>query len=156
MVEKIHVKAFEDIVTDATSNYPSHLRSNVAGRVKRRLGKAVGLRAFSVVLIDLPPGAAASLKMRQSHEDYFYMTLEGVATLVTDEGEEPIRVGECAGFAAGHASAHCVTNKTQQPVTVLEVASLAAQNVTTYPEHDLLQVPSASGRRFVRQDGSSY
>lgn len=156
MVENIHVKAFRDIVTDSTSNYPAHLRPIVHGRVKRRVGKALGLRAFSVVVIELAPGAAASLKMRQSHEDYFYMTLQGVVTLLTDDAEELISFGECAGFVAGHPSAHCVINKTQQPVTLLEVASLAGENVTTYPDHDLLQVPSVAGRQFVHRDGSSY
>ncbi|MGK9230406.1 cupin domain-containing protein [Inquilinus limosus] len=144
------------IEPDLRSTYPEHLRGAVHGRRKRRLGALTGLRHLSVVHVELPPGAASSLKVWQSHEDEFVLVLQGEATLVTDEGEEVIRAGQSAGFPAGRSVGHQIVNRGDRPVVFVEVASIADDNISTYPDHDLVQVPDGRGRRFVRRDGSPY
>ena len=144
------------IEPDTRSTYPAHLQEPVRGRRKRRLGLQAGLRKLSVVHVELPPGAASSLKVWQSHEDEYVLVLEGEATLITDAGEEVLRSGQSAGFPAGQAIGHQIVNRSSVPLIFIEVGTIADENVSTYPDDDLLQVPDGRGRRFVRHDGTPF
>lgn len=44
------------------SNYPEMLKAKVAGRSKRSLGDAAGLKNFGVNRVHLTPGAASSIR----------------------------------------------------------------------------------------------
>ena len=46
----------KSIGTQGGSNYPPPFAARVAGRERRRLGEAFGLRSFGVNLTRLPPG----------------------------------------------------------------------------------------------------
>ena len=144
------------IEPDTRSTYPAHLQEPVRGRRKRRLGLQAGLRRLSVVHVELPPGAASSLKVWQSHEDEYVLVLDGEATLVTDAGEETLKPGQSAGFPAGQAIGHQIVNRGDRPLVFIEVGTIADENVSTYPDDDLLQVPDGRGRRFVRHDGTPF
>jgi len=144
------------IEPDTRSTYPTHLQEPVRGRRKRRLGLQAGLRKLSIVHVELPPGAASSLKVWQSHEDEYVLVLDGEATLVTDSGEEILKAGQSAGFPAGQAIGHQIVNRGDKPLVFIEVGTIADENVSTYPDDDLLQVPDGRGRRFVRHDGTPF
>ncbi|MCA0417590.1 MAG: cupin domain-containing protein [Proteobacteria bacterium] len=145
-----------NIEPDTRSTYPTHLQEPVRGRRKRRLGLQAGLRKLSVVHVELPPGAASSLKVWQSHEDEYVLVLAGEATLVTDASEEILKPGQSAGFPAGQAIGHQIVNRGITPLVFIEVGTIADENVSTYPDDDLLQVPDGRGRRFVRHDGTPF
>ena len=93
----------------SSTNYPESLRKFVAGRAKRRLGDAFGLRNFGVNLTTLAPGAMSALRHWHAKQDEFVYILEGEAVLVTDAGEQVLRPGMVAGFPGrqgGRASPH--------------------------------------------------
>ena len=138
------------------SVYPAHLRSAVAGRLKRALGDPFGLDQFGVNLTELPPGVQSSLRHWHSHEDEFVYILEGEATLITDAGEEVLRSGDCAGFKAGVADGHCLVNRTEQPVRYIEIGSRRLDlDRVGYPAVDLAVEPDGrGGRRILRKDGT--
>src|SRR5437764_2112461 len=85
----------------STSGYPEPFRSRVLPREKRALGDATGLTKIGVNLTTLPPGKESAMRHHHTHEDELVFVLEGEVVLVTDEGEQILRAGACAGFAAG-------------------------------------------------------
>src|SRR5919202_1150082 len=84
----------------ATSGYPEPFRSRVLPREKRALGDALGLTRIGINLTTLPPGKESSMRHHHTHEDEFVFVLEGEVVLRTDEGEQVLSAGMCAGFPA--------------------------------------------------------
>jgi uncharacterized cupin superfamily protein len=138
------------------SNYPEPFRSRVSGRIKQRLGEALGLKNFGVNLTTLPPGAVSALRHWHSHEDEFVYVLEGELVLVTGEGEQVLRPGLCAGFPAGRADGHCLVNRTGKNAVYLEVGDRRPEDVVTYPDDDIMGRATPQGRRFFHKDGTPY
>jgi uncharacterized cupin superfamily protein len=138
------------------SGYPEPFRPRVAGRSKRRLGDALGLKNFGVNLTTLPPGAASALRHWHSHEDEFIYVVSGELVLVTAGGEQRLAPGTCAGFPAGRADGHCLVNRSGQDAVYLEVGDRRAEDAVTYPADDLAARTTPQGRRFTRKDGTPY
>ena len=86
------------------TNYPEPFASRMAGRLKRPLGDVFGLSNFGVNLTRLAPGAASALRHAHSKQDEFVYIVQGVPTLVTDEGETILRPGMAAGFNRSFSS----------------------------------------------------
>ena len=138
------------------SNYPPQFAARVAGRVKRQLGDAFGLRNFGVNLTCLSPGAATALHHRHTRQDEFIYVLEGEPTLITGAGEQHLRPGMVAGSPAG-GTAHHLENRTDRACLVLEVGDRTEGDAATYPADDLQAVLGAGGRwRFTRKDGTPH
>ena len=77
-----------------TSVYPTEaLRAPLAGRSKRALGNALGLRNFGVNLVELAPGAHSSERHWHERQDEFIYVLDGEVTLVTDAGARVVGPG---------------------------------------------------------------
>jgi uncharacterized cupin superfamily protein len=144
-------------ITDST--YPKQFHERVRGRVKRRFGKAAGLKSLSIITTELPPGVAASLRMYQTNEDEFIYVLEGTPTLVTDVGEVTLAPGQGVGFPAGVKVGHQIVNRSKSLVRFLEAADIHPDgNESVYTEDDLLQVPNEDGtkRIFVNRKRVPY
>lgn len=137
------------------SNYPSPFAERMAGRVKRVLGDPAGLTGFGVNLTTLAPGAASSLLHRHAVQDEFVYILRGQATLVTDSGEETLSPGMCAAFKAGGV-AHQLVNRSDEPVTYLEVGDRRPNDSADYPADDLVATFEAGAWLFTHKDGSPY
>ena len=137
------------------SAYPEPLRGKVAGREKRALGDALGLKNFGVNCVRLPPGARSSLRHWHARQDEFVYVLEGTATLVTSAGKTPVPAGHCAGFPAGKADGHCLVNETQSDVVYLEVGDRTPGDTVDYPDDDLAARSQASWT-MTRKDGSAF
>lgn len=139
------------------SGYPLRFPHCIDGRVLRRMSGAAGLPNLSVVLAELAPGAALSMRLWQSHEDEFFYVLEGEATLVTDLGEEKLPAGCGVGFAAGDTLGHQIVNRSHARVLLLEMANIAdGINVTDYAGEDLKAVWIEGKRTFVHRNGEHY
>jgi uncharacterized cupin superfamily protein len=137
------------------SGYPQDLRRKVEGREKRVLGDVFGLANFGVNLTTLAPGAASALRHAHRTQDEFVYILEGEPTLVTDAGDTPLRPGMCAGFKAGSGDAHCLVNRTDQPVVYIEIGDRSPGDVVAYPDDDLHAEMGSDGKwRYSRKDGS--
>src|ERR1700686_1932262 len=135
------------------SGYSAPFDLPCAARARQRLGDAGGLTDFGVNLLRLPPGAWSSQRHWHSAEDEFVFIVEGEVVLVTDEGEELLRSGDCAGFKAGVKDGHHLQNRSGEPAVVLEIGSRRrATDVAQYPDIDLRM--SALGA--THKDGTPY
>ena len=134
------------------SRYPTPHDAPCAKRVRHRLGDAADLTAFGVNLLRLPPGAWSSQRHWHSAEDEFVYVLEGEVVLVTDAGEETLRVGDCAGFKAGVKDGHHLQNRSPTDVLVLEVGSRKPEDTGEYSDIDMRFSPDG----FARKDGTPY
>jgi len=83
------------------SGYPEPFKSRMGDRIKKRLGDACGLTKFGVNLVTLGSGGQSALRHWHTQEDEFVYVLEGEVVLVTNDGEQVLTTGMCAGYPAG-------------------------------------------------------
>jgi len=138
------------------SSYPAQYKSAVAGRAKRRLGDALGLKNFGVNLTTIKPGAGSALRHWHSHEDEFIYMVSGELVLLTDGAEQVLTAGTCAGFPAGKADGHCLVNRSNRDAVYLEIGDRNPQDDVLYPDNDLVARGTPQGRRFTKKDGTPY
>lgn len=138
------------------SSYPEPFKSRVSTRRKQRLGDALGLKNFGVNLTTIPAGATSALRHWHSHEDEFIYMVSGELVLITDDGEQRLLPGMCAGFPAGKADGHCLVNRTQRDAVYLEVGDRRPNDAVTYPDDDIAGQATPQGRRFTKKDGTPY
>ena len=138
------------------TGYPEPFRARVAARSKKILGNAVGLTQFGVNLVTLEPGAQSALRHWHTREDEFVYMLSGEVVLVTDAGEQPLRAGQCAGYAAGKQDAHHFINRSDRPAQYLEVGSRFDDDFAIYPDDDLMWVAKDGRQVTAHKDGRLY
>ena len=137
------------------SNYPAPFDVPCRARQRSRLGAAAGLSQFGVNLLRLSPGTWSSQRHWHTIEDEFVWVIEGEVVLVTEEGEQVLRAGECAGFAAGVANGHHLQNRSNREAVLLEVgSSRPEQDGCFYPDVDLMIAPGTD--TFSHRDGRPY
>ena len=153
----IAILASEVAARTKPSNYPEPFASRMAGREKRALGDVFGLVNFGVNQTRLLPGARSALRHAHTKQDEFVYILQGVAVLVTDEGETALTAGMCAGFKAGTGNGHQIINRSNGDVVYLEVGDRTAGDAASYPDDDLQAVKGSDGKwQFFHKDGKSY
>ena len=123
---------------------------------RKRLGNAAGLENFGVNLVELAPGSASALRHWHDKQDEFIYVVSGEITLLTDAGEEILKVGDCAGFPAGVADGHCLINRSGEKATYLEIGDRTSSDRVTYPDDDLVAQNSPEGWIFTHKDGKLY
>lgn len=139
------------------SSYPEPWASACGAREKRALGDALGLNAFGVNLVRLPPGALSSQRHWHTHEDEFVYVLEGELTLITDSGKQRLKPGMAAGFPSGKGDGHHMVNEGKDWAVYLEVGNRSLEDEVIYPDIDLFLTNSRQGKpRFTRKDGTPY
>jgi uncharacterized cupin superfamily protein len=140
------------------TRYPELFATPCRGRAWRKLGEAAGLTQFGVNLVRLAPGVWSSQRHWHTHEDEFVYVLTGELVLVTDEGEQVMRPGDCAGFKAGERNGHCLQNRSVEDATMLVVGARNEADQGEYPDIDMkFSGDRYNGRgRFTRKDGSSF
>lgn len=139
------------------SVYPTDgLRAPLAGRSKRALGDALGLRNFGVNLVTLAPGTHSSERHWHERQDEFVYVLEGEVTLVTDVGAKIVGPGMCAGFPAGTPDGHHLINRGTSPAVYLEVGDRLPGERVHYPDADLEGRASNAATQFFHKDGTPY
>jgi uncharacterized cupin superfamily protein len=138
------------------SNYPPAYKPRVAGRGKRRLGDALGLKNFGVNLTTIKPGSASALRHWHAKQDEFVYIVSGELVLVTDAGEQLLTAGMCAGFPAGKADGHHLVNRSTRDAVYLEVGDRTPGDSASYPDDDLVARAVEGGWQFLRKDGTPY
>lgn len=137
------------------SAYPAPFDEPCAGRTRRALGDAAGLDQFGVNLQNLAPGAWTSQRHWHTTEDEFVWVVSGEVVLVTDEGEELLGPGDCAGFKAGVPNGHHIQNRSAAPAVLLEIGARDPQNdACDYPDIDM--VIDAGSDVYRHRDGTPY
>lgn len=150
------VKSQAEVPSRAGAAHPVPAVDKCKARRKARLGDAVGLDQFGVNRVELDPGVWSTVRHWHSHEDEFVMVLQGELTLVTDEGEQTLKLGDCAGFKAGEENGHRLENRSDALAVFLEVGSRRPElDRTYYPDDDLMVGHDSEGRQvFMRHDGT--
>jgi uncharacterized cupin superfamily protein len=146
----------QDIPDKKGSNYPDEFSSLVAGRSKKRLGDAAGVRNFGVNLVRLGPGSWSALRHWHVKQDEFIYVLEGEVTLVTNAGQQILKVGMAAGFPAGEADGHHLINHSNSVAIYLEIGDRTPEEEINYPDVDLIAKHNPQGWVFTHKDGSGY
>jgi uncharacterized cupin superfamily protein len=123
-----------------------------------QLGDAAELTQFGVNLLKLPSGVWSSQRHWHSHEDEFVYVLRGEVVLVTDEGEETLSPGDCAGFKAGDRNGHCLQNRALEDATILVIGSRFDGDHGEYSDIDMLFTTGRYSRQgaYRHKDGSAY
>lgn len=146
-----------DVPLRKGSGYPQIFKAAVEGRAKWALTDALGLSQFGVNITELAPGAQSALRHWHSHEDEFVYILAGTPTLLTNSGEQLLGPGMALGFPGGVEDGHCLVNRTEEGVLILEVGSRHDEDEGNYPDDDL---KCLAGRyqnpRFVHKNGEPY
>jgi uncharacterized cupin superfamily protein len=149
--------ALEAALRSRPSAYPEQFQPLVKGREKRQLGDHFGLRNFGVNLTRLAPGAATALRHAHTKQDEFVYVVEGYPVLLTNDGEEWLSPGMCAGFPAGTGNAHHLVNRTGDDVVLLEIGDRTPGDEATYPDDDIrAELLQDNLYRFTRKDGTPY
>ena len=142
------------IATRTGSDYPAPFHEPVAGRRRQRLGEAGGLTQFGVNQVELPPGCWSGQRHWHAREDEFVYVIAGEVVLVTEEGEQVLRAGECAAFPANTPNAHHLINRSQSTAVCLEVGTRSADDRVVYADIDM--VYDAKADAYLHKDGSAY
>ena len=109
----------ENVYKRKGSTYPAPFHEKAMDRIKQGLGDAGGLSDFGVNLTHLPPGQWSSQRHWHSADDEFVYIISGEVTLITDNGEEILRAGDCAAFPKKVANGHHLINKSNAMVVYL-------------------------------------
>jgi uncharacterized cupin superfamily protein len=141
----------------SSSGYPEPFRSQVLPREKRALGDALGLVKIGVNLTTLLPGKESSMRHYHTREDELVFVLEGEVVLRTDEGEQVLTAGMCAGFPAGVRNGHQLVNRSDRPARYLEISNRDPEDSAEYPDVDLAYRKASDGSAvFTHKDGTPY
>lgn len=138
------------------SNYPAPFKAANENRFKKALGDAVGLTQFGVNLTRLPPSSGTALLHWHENEDELVYILEGEAILIEDDGETVLKPGDAAGFKAGIATGHCIENRSDHEVVLLEIGTRAPTERGHYPGVDLAVEKDKTGVKFTHKSGEPY
>jgi uncharacterized cupin superfamily protein len=146
----------KDLPEQSATGYPEPYKSRVAGRYRRRLGDAAGLKNFGVNLTRLDPGAESSMRHWHAKQDEFIYVIEGEVTLVTNAGRQKLRPGMAAGFPAGKADGHQLVNEADKPVVYLEIGDRTPHDGATYSDVDMAARMIDGKWVFTHKDGNPY
>ena len=153
-----HTRVFDpfDVTGVTGTRYPSQFAASTRQRHKRRLGDHGGLKNFGVNLVTLPPGSASALRHFHTIQDEFIYIVSGHPTLTTDDGETPMRPGQCATFPADNGDGHMLRNDSDTDVVYIEVGDRLPGDTAHYPETDLIAGFIDGAFRFTDREGKPY
>ncbi|MBA3818661.1 MAG: cupin domain-containing protein [Deltaproteobacteria bacterium] len=146
----------QTLAARTSSGYPEPFRSRVLPREKRALGDPLGLTRIGVNLTTLPAGKESAMRHWHTREDELVYVLEGEVVLVTDQGEQWLTAGTCAGFPAGVANGHQLVNRSDRPARYLEISNRDPEDTAAYPDDDLAYHKGPAGNVFSHKDGTPY
>lgn len=92
-----------------------------------------------------------------THEDELVFVVEGEVVLRSDEGEQVLKAGMCAGFPAGVRNAHQLVNRSDRPARYLEISNRDSEDMPEYSDVDLAYREAADGSGiYTHKDGTPY
>lgn len=118
----------------APSIYPDPHQEKHAGRKSWSITRQFGLRQFGVNRVELPPGTWSTQRHWHRSNDEAVIVISGELVLVTDDGEEILRAGDCVGFRAGVENAHHLQNRSDQEAVFYDVGGRDPWDVSTFPD----------------------
>ena len=82
--------------------------------------------------------------------------VEGELVLISDDGEEILTTGMCAGFPVRRANGHHLVNRPGSTASYLEIGTRSPNERSHYPDVDLETRKVGDGFRFTHRDGEPY
>jgi uncharacterized cupin superfamily protein len=146
----------DKLPADSRTGYPAPFDRAVTGRIRKRLGNAVGLDQFGVNLTTLKPGAASALRHWHEKEDELVYVLQGEVVLIEDGGETVLTPGDAAGFKAATPNGHHLVNRTDRDALYLEIGTRSKHERAEYPDVDMLMIRDDKGARYTHKNGEPY
>jgi uncharacterized cupin superfamily protein len=119
---------------EGRSSYPPPHDAKLEGRRTWMLTRQWGLSQFGVNRVELSPGAWSTQRHWHKTNDEAVIVVSGELVLVTDEGEEVLRAGDCVGFKAGVPNAHHLQNRSGEPAVYYDIGGRDAWDVSTFPD----------------------
>lgn len=105
-----------------------------APRIEERFGDAAGLRLMGVNIVTLAPGERSAMRHWHSASDEFVLILEGIATVIEDDGAHEIGPGDMALWPAGVGNAHHLLNRSEAPLRYLCAGTNPDAEMVRYPD----------------------
>lgn len=144
-----------DLPANLGTFYPPPYDQPCRARERRKLGDAAGLTQFGVNLLQLKPGVWSSQRHWHTEQDEFVYVISGEVVLVTDDGEEILKAGDCAGFKAGEKDGHHLQNRSDSDAMLLEVGTRTPTDSGEYSDIDMA-FHIGGPAKFTRKDGTPY
>lgn len=139
---------------DATG-YPAEF-NNLGPYQAFPLSDEGGLTQFGAFTEMLPPGSRSSQRHWHEEEDEFLYVLSGTVTVWEDDGPHDLGPGACACWPKGVANAHCLENRSAEPVQYFIAGTRLAEDTCHYPDIDLLYTRRNGQRSMSHKDGTPY
>lgn len=117
-----------------TSAYPPPHDEKIKGRKTWMITQQYKLTQFGVNRVELPPGSWSTQRHWHRSNDEAVIVISGELTLVTDEGAEILRAGDCVAFKAGDRNAHHLQNNSDAPAVFYDVGGRDPWDVSTFPD----------------------
>jgi uncharacterized cupin superfamily protein len=138
------------------SVYPEPFAIRMQGRTKRQLGNHFGIQKFGINMTHLSPQGESALLHKHSKQEEFIYVLYGHPTLLLGTQEIQMSPGMCMGFGS-NGEAHKVVNRSDEPVTYLEIGDRELGDFVEYPDDDLIAEMKSNGKwAFKHKNGSPY
>lgn len=142
------------IPVNTGSSYPGARSQKMDGRSQIAVGDAAGITQFGANIVMLEPGALSSLRHWHEQQDEILVVLNGALTLVDDNGETQLAVGDCAAFPAGEANGHHLVNNSDADASFFVVGTRTETETGWYSDEDMKVTFDANGFVFTRRDGT--
>ena len=125
----------EEKARQGKSAYPPPHDQGFEGRKTWVLTNQWKLSQFGVNRVELPPGKWSTNRHWHRTNDEVVIVVSGELTLITDDGEEVLRAGDCAGFKAGVPNAHHMQNRGTEPAIYYDIGGRDSWDVSTFPDN---------------------
>ena len=116
------------------SAYPPPHDKMCEGRKTWSLTSQWKLSQFGVNMVELPPGKWSTNRHWHKSNDELVIVVSGELTLVTDDGEEVLRAGDCVGFKAGVPNAHHLQNRGSEPAVYYDIGGRDPWDRSIFPD----------------------
>lgn len=113
---------------------PGQRMTGSSPRTEERFGDLAGLRLMGVNIVTLAPKERSAMRHWHSGSDEFVMVLEGIATVVEDDGPVELGPGDMALWPAGVENAHQLLNRSDQPLRYLCAGTNPDAEIVRYPD----------------------
>ena len=116
------------------TSYPPPHDEKCRGRKTWTLTRRYGLTQFGVNRVELAPGCWSTQRHWHKTNDETVIVAEGELVLVTDQGEEILRAGDCVAFKAGDPNPHHLQNRSDKPAVFFDIGGRDMYDVSTFPD----------------------
>lgn len=123
-----------DAARTGASSYPPPHDEKVNGRSTWMITQQYGLSQFGVNRVEILPGAWSTQRHWHTKNDEAVILISGELVVVSDEGEEVLKPGDCICFKAGVQNAHHLQNRGSEPAVFYDIGGRDTWDVSHFPD----------------------